>query len=103
MKKKFLNDSIEDKRLRLAYVWFATYMNLYDTINKPNGDIYFHNLGDNFWIVWVRYKEKICMVNWGLWRDLIKEYSLNHSEIEQIVSIWLKNKLGLLDFNVTQS
>ena len=98
--KKVIKETIEDKRLRAAYVWFSVHMDNLEEIVKNRNTIQFREYGHEYVKVAILKNDLKCWVTSSIWINLAKEYSLDTDEIKLVVSKWVEHRYRLKDINV---
>ena len=98
--KKVLIETLEDKKLQMAYVYLSNYLNsLEEFVDKKNDIIYLHEHGDEYAKVCIDKKYSECLVRWLFWDKFSKEFSLQGSEVELLINIWVENTYKLKGIN----
>ena len=90
---KELNDN-EDKRLMAASVYLNLYM---DTLKEVVGDgeICFHEYGDENYVIRFVKKISLCWVAWSFWEEFSDKFSLQKDEGKSIIIKWVEDTYGL--------
>ena len=89
--KRVLTETIEDKKLQMAYVYFSNYMNTLEEVVKDNGDILLRDSGDGFFKVLINKKLSRCFVSVSFWNQFSKKFSLEYNELQSIITRWVKD------------
>jgi len=95
--KRVLTETIEDKKLQMAYVYLGNYMNTLEEVVKDNGDILLRDSGDGFFKVLIEKKPSKCWVIYSFWKEFSELFSLQRNEIKSLITIWVENTYQLKD------
>ena len=100
MRKKILNETIDDSRLKGAYVWINNYLDsLEEFVHKDTGNIYLREYGDEYFTVSIIKKYDKCWVDPLFWNKFSKEFSLQGNEVKLLMTIWVEDTYGLKGIN----
>ena len=94
--KKVIKETLEDKRLQMAYVYFSNYMDsLEEVVVVEYGDIYLRESGDRYAKVWIRDNVLQCWVNYNFWKEFSDKFSLEGHEVESLITYWVEKTYQL--------
>ena len=98
--KKVLNETLDDKNLQMAYVYLSNYMGtLEEIVDEDDVRIYLHEYGDKYAKVCITKNVSNCWVSWQFWKEFSKEFSLEYSEFDLLITRWVENTYELKDIN----
>ena len=91
--KNVLNETIEYKKLRQAYVYFSNYIGTLEEVVKGN-NIYLHESDDEYAKLWIRQSLE-CVVDWKFWEEFSELFLLERHEIQIVISKCIENTYQL--------
>ena len=99
MKKKY---PLEDKKLRMAYVWFSNYVGTLDKFVDEYDDIYLYDtLEQNYAKILIVKSEQKCVVETMFWDFFSKKFNLEKNEVILLISHWYCNVFNVENVHVT--
>ena len=100
--KKILNETLDKKRFKGAYVWFNNYVSTLDELVDEHGNTFFYKKGKNHGEVSIE-NEKYCWVSWKLHNKFTNYFDLDYEEFQLIVSEWVENNFRIKNVEVLSS
>ena len=99
--KKQLKETIEDKKL----IAINTYINLFlgkleEVVDRDTGNIYLRESGDIYAKVFIQKKFRKCWVDYNFWREFSDLFSLQHDDIQSIITEWVEDTFQLKGIHI---
>ena len=88
-------ETLDDKKLRGMAIWFSNYVNTLDKVVKDNGDIYFHETGDRFFMVLIDIDRLECLVEKELCEKISVFFSLEYEDFKSFIAKWVEDTYQL--------
>ena len=101
--KKVLKETLNDKNLQIAYVYFSNYMSTLEEVVKDNGDIYLREYGDIYAKARIQKSDLEFRLVWPLWDDLSELFFLKESDIRLIIKKWVENNYHFIVNYITRT
>ena len=98
--KKVLSETLEDKRLQIAYVYLCNYIDTLEKYVREDGDIYFYESGDRYAKVWIWNRMFQCWVDRSFCKEFCELFSLHDTEFESLITKLLDDEYDLKRFSV---
>ena len=95
--KKVLMESLKDKRLQQAYVYFNNYLNMLEEVVDKDGNIYLFDHDSELAKVIIEKYNLRCKFSRFIWVELSKEFSLEDNEIKSLITNWVEDTYKLKD------
>ena len=97
--KKILMETIKDKKLLMAYVYFSNYMSiLNEIVDDENGRIYLREDRNEYAKICIVKNRRECVVDWQFWIKFSRQFYLEENETQQILRKWIEVTYGLEGF-----
>jgi len=93
--KKILTETLEDKKLQMAYVYLSNYMSTLAKFVDDNDDIHLREYRNQYDTVLIQKKSSRCWVEWQFWAKFSKEFSLDYEETQFVITTWAENTYEL--------
>ena len=101
--KNVLMETIENKKLQMAYVYLSNYMDSLEKFVDKGGGISFREWDNDYYnntIVWVDKKSSTCWFAWPFLKEFSEKFSLELNECKSVIIKWVENTYKLTEFNL---
>ena len=88
--KKILNETIDETRLKGAYVWINNYLDSLEEFVDDRGNIHLFKQGNKLSDVLIKTNSNECWVGNVLWNELSQHFLLDDFEVDRLVSDWVE-------------
>jgi len=100
--KKVLIETLEDKKLQMAYVYLINYLNSLEEFVDDNGNIFFREYGSELNDVLIKKNELKCLVSFSFWKEFSQFFSLKQDEVKSVIIKWVENNYNLKNVYIDQ-
>ena len=97
--KKYIKETLENKKLEMVYVYLSNYMTSLDTDIKKYGDIYFYeSFNFNRYVkFWFQKNNLRCWIDKSFWDEFSEDFFLDENDIQLLIKRWFEDTLQLKD------